>query len=106
MLSTAQLLIITVSRCATARVPAFVKLPDHRVIMTTLTITPLLAVFLAFAIVFAPLGFFVVVSHGIWTLNCKFADFQRRIYNNAIIDHQHGIKSYEFKPRKLIGFNY
>ena len=101
------LLIITVSHCAAHSVAVLTNtnLFCAAVYMTTLTVTPLLAVFLAFAIVFAPLGFFVVVSHGIWTLNCKFNEFQRRIYDNAIIDYKHGLTSYDYKPRKLIGFN-
>ncbi len=84
--------------------PAFVKVPDDRVVMDTSNFS-LLGAFFGFSIVFAPLGFFVVVSHGIWTLNVKFNEFQRKIYDLGALHQQNGVKSNEFKPRKLIGFN-
>ena len=66
---------------------------------------PLLGMFVGFSIVFAPVGFVVVVSNAIFDINYKYAQFQRRIYNNARIDEQSGIDSYNYTPKKLIGLN-
>ena len=75
-------------------------------VMTTLTVTPLFDMaFLALSIVFMPIGVYVVVRAAVWELNCQFNVFQRRIYDNAILDFQHGKSSYDFQPKKLIGWN-
>ena len=66
---------------------------------------PLLGMFVGFSIVFAPVGFVVVVSNAIFDINYKYAQFQRKIYNNARIDEQSGIDSYNYTPKKLIGLN-
>ena len=66
---------------------------------------PLLGMFVGFSIVFAPVGFVVVVSNAIFDINYKYAQFQRKIYNNARIDEQSGIDSYNYTPKKLIGWN-
>ena len=66
---------------------------------------PLLGMFVGFSLVFAPVGFVVVVSNAIFDINYKYAQFQRRIYNNARIDERSGIDSYNYTPKKLIGWN-
>ena len=65
---------------------------------------PLLGMFVGFSIVFAPVGFAVVVSNAIFDINYKYAQFQRKIYNNARIDEQSGIDSYNYTPKKLISW--
>ena len=66
---------------------------------------PLLGMFVGFSIVFAPVGFAVVASNAIWEINYKYAQFQRKIYNNARIDEQNGVEDYKFTPKKLLGSN-
>ena len=66
---------------------------------------PLLGMFFGFSLVFAPIGFVVVAANAIHDINWKYAQFQRKIYNNARIDEKGGIDSYHYTPKKLIGWN-